>query len=138
MKKVFRTQISPKIREDLFAVHEFRGKGNLKVKVLQKEHIVLLKAVTERDKDVEDMKRILELEKNFNWQYLIDEAVWQHSQGDSWVLPDLEKAMRELGRYVFIGEKYLKQIYGAQQKRGAAKKRRQEGEKIAGICSFSK
>jgi len=47
-KKIFKTVISPTMKEDLFAIHEFRGSHTLKVKVFRSEHIVLLKAVTER------------------------------------------------------------------------------------------
>lgn len=115
--KIFRTQISPKMKEDLFAVHDFKAAQLLRVKVLRKEHLVLLKAVTSRDKDFEDILTITQKEKNFDWQYLIEEAVWQHQQGDSWILLDVEKMLRELKQYVFIEEKYFKQLY-AGQKRG--------------------
>lgn len=112
-KKIFKTVISTKMKEDLYAVHDFKGKNNLKVKVLRKEFIVLLKAVTERDRDFEDILTIVKKEKNFDWQYLIDEVIWQYKHGDSWVLLDTEKMLRELKKYVFIEQKYLKQIYRA-------------------------
>src|SRR3989338_9314098 len=35
-KKIFKTIISPKIKENLFAVHEFKGTHTLKVNVLRK------------------------------------------------------------------------------------------------------
>ena len=111
VKKIFRTEISPKMKEDLYAVHEFKGKKNLKVNVLRKEHIVLLKAITERQNDFDDIRNILEKEKRFDWQYLIDETIWQHEHGDSWALLDIEKMMKELKEYVFVEEKYLKQLY---------------------------
>lgn len=113
VKKVFKTLISPKMAEDLFAVHDFKGKHNLRVKVLRKEHIVLLKAVTERQNDFDDIRTIVEKEKRFDWQYLIDEAIWQHRHGDSWVLLDVEKMMKELKKYVFIEQKYFRQLYVA-------------------------
>lgn len=115
VKKIFRTRISEKMKEDLFAIHDFKEKNNFKVKVLRKEHLVLLKSVTERDKDFEDIKNITTKEKNFDWQYLVEEAIWQHEQGDSWILLDIEKTMRELKEYVFIEQKYFKQIYQAQK-----------------------
>jgi len=116
-KKIFKTVISPRMKEDIFAMHEFKQKRNLKVKVLRKEHIVLLKAVTERKNDFDDIRAIVEKEKNFDWQYLIDEAIWQYKHGDSWVLLDAEKIIRELKKYVFVEEKYLKQLYEAQTKK---------------------
>jgi hypothetical protein len=116
--RIFRTQLSPKMEEDIFALHEFKGKRTLKVYVMRKEHIVQLKAITERDKDFEDILTILRREKNFDWQYLVDEAVWQHEHGDSWMLLDLEKTMKGLLKYILIEQKYFRQVYGAQGKKG--------------------
>lgn len=116
VKKIFKTLISPKMKDDLFAIHDFKGKHNLRVKALRKEHIVLLKAVTERQNDFDDIRTIVEKEKRFDWQYLVDEAIWQHQHGDSWILLDVEKMMKELKKYVFIEQKYLKQLYGAAKK----------------------
>lgn len=114
--KIFKTLISPNMKEDLFAVHDFKGKHNLRVKVLRKEHIVLLKTVTERGRDFEDILTLIKKEKNFDWQYLIDEVLWQTHHGDSWVLYDTEKMLLELKKYVFVPEKYLKQLYNAGKK----------------------
>ncbi len=113
VKKIFHTVISPKMREDIFAVHEFKDRFNLKVKVLRKEFIVMLKAVTERDKDFEDILTIITKEKNFDWQYLTEETIWQFQNGDTWVLMDLEEVMKELQKDVFIEQKYLKMLYTA-------------------------
>ncbi len=112
--KIFRTQLSPKMREDKFAMHDFKHSHLLRINVLRTEHIVLLKGVTNRDKDFEDIVTIVSKDKHFDWQYLVDEAIWQHDHGDSWVLLDLEKTMKQLKEYIFIGEKYFKQIYDAQ------------------------
>lgn len=113
VKKIFKTVLSQGMKEELYAVHEFKGKCALKIKVLRKEHIVQLKTVTERDKDFEDILTIMKKDKNFDWQYFVDEIVWQHKNGDSWALLDAEKMMKELKEYVFIEEKYFKQIYKA-------------------------
>ena len=113
--KVFRTQLSPGMKENLYAVHEFRQKKLLVVKVLSREHIVQLKAKTERQNDFEDIRTIVEKTKNFNWQYLIDEVIWQHRHGDSWALLDTDKMMKELKRYVFIEKKYFDQLHKAQK-----------------------
>lgn len=115
LKKIFKTVISPRMKEDLYAVHDFKGSHNLRVNVLRKEFIVLLKAVTERDRDFEDILTIVKKEKNFDWQYLIDEVIWQYKHGDSWVLLDAEKMIIELKKYVFIEQKYLKQLYAAKK-----------------------
>lgn len=111
--KIFRTKLSGRMREDKFAVHELRGKKNIAVNVLRTEHIVYLKAITERDRDFEDILTIVKKTRDFDWQYLVDETVWQHRHGDSWALLDMEKMMKELKKYVLIPEKYFRQIYDA-------------------------
>jgi len=115
VRKIFRTQISLSMKKNLFAVHDFKQKFNFRVNVLRKEYIVLLKSITDRQNDFDDIRTIVGMEKDFSWQILIDEAVWQHINGDSWVLLDLEKTMNELKQYVFIREKYFNQIYKAQK-----------------------
>ena len=113
VKKIFKTILSPRMKEDLYAVHEFRDKYTLKINVFRKEHIVFLKGITERRNDFDDIRNIISKEKNFDWQYLVDETIWQHEHGDSWALLDVEKMLKELREYVFIEEKYLKQLYKA-------------------------
>ena len=117
VKKIFKTVISPQIKEDVYAVHDFKGKHLLRVKVLRKEHIVLLKSVTERQNDFDDIRTIVEKDKYFDWQYFIDEAIWQYKHGDSWILLDAENMLQELKKYVFIEQKYVKQIYNADKKK---------------------
>lgn len=114
-KKIFRTQLSSRMEQDLYAIHEFKDKNTLKIKVLRKEHLVLLKAITERDRDFEDIITILSKEKDFEWQYLIDEVIWQHQHGDKWAILDMEKTMQELKEYILIQEKYFKQLYKSQK-----------------------
>lgn len=128
VRKIFRTVISPRIKEERYAVHDFKGKHNLRVNVLRKEFIILLKAVTERDKDFEDILTIAKKEKNLDWQLLIDEAIWQHSHGDSWILIDVEKVMKELKKYVFIEQKYFRQVYEAhsRNRKNALKKKKKK------------
>lgn len=108
--KIFHTQMSPAMKEDKFAAHDFKEEHTLQIIVLRKEHLVLLKAVTERDKDFEDIVTILQKEKSFDWQYFIDEVLWQANNGNSWALYDTQKMLEELQEYVFIEEKYLKQL----------------------------
>jgi hypothetical protein len=117
VSRIFRTQISDKMKEDLYAIHDFKEKKNLRIKVLRTEHIVLLKAITERQNDFDDIRNIISKEKDFDWQYLVDEAVWQHKHGDSWVLIDLERTLKELKEYFFVPEKYFRQVYSAQGKK---------------------
>lgn len=116
VKKIFKTLISPKMKEDLFAVHEFKGNYTLILKVLRKEHLVILKTVTERQNDFDDIKTIIKQDKDFDWQYFIDEVIWQFQHGDTWVLHDAEKMLKELKKYIFVNETYLKQLYEAAEK----------------------
>ncbi|HJX05420.1 MAG TPA: hypothetical protein VJ461_01795, partial [Candidatus Nanoarchaeia archaeon] len=116
VKQIFKTLLSPQMQEDLYAVHEFKEEHTLTVKVLRKEHIAFLKAITERQNDFDDIKNIISQDKGFDWQYLVDEAIWQHKHGDNWALLDIEKTLKELKRYFFIEEKYFKQIYSAAEK----------------------
>lgn len=109
-KKIFHTETSPKMKEDLYAVHEFKSAHIFRVNVLRKEHLVILKSVTERKNDFDDIKKIVEKEKTFDWQYLVDEVLWQYKNGDNWVLIDTIKMLHELRKYVFVEQKYLKQL----------------------------
>ncbi|MBI1969089.1 hypothetical protein HYS48_00205 [Candidatus Woesearchaeota archaeon] len=85
--------------------------------MLRTEHIVILKAVTERSRDFDDIRTIVEKNKHFEWQYFIEEVLWQYHHGDSWVLLDVKKMLKELKQYVFIEEKYLRQLYDAMGKK---------------------
>ncbi len=115
-KRIFKTVMSPAMKEDLFAVHEFRAKYNLTINVFRSEHIVLLKAVTDRDKDFEDMLTILNKNKDFNWKYFIDEVIWQFKNGNEWIILDVEKMMKELKKYLFVDSQHMKRLYEAQSK----------------------
>ena len=112
VEKIFQTLLSPQMRENVFAIHEFKGKHALLVRVLRKEHIMLLKAVTDRENDFRDIRTIISQDKNFDWQYFLAEVRWQFEHGDGWVLLEVEKMMRELKKYVFIPEKWFKELYG--------------------------
>lgn len=117
VKKIFKTIISPKMKEDIFAVHEFKDKFTFRIKVLRTEHIVMLKGITERDKDFADILTIVKKDKDFNWQYLIDEVIWQYNNGDDWILFDTEKTLKELKEYIYLENKYLKQLEDAVKKK---------------------
>ena len=112
VKKIFRTLLSPRMQEDVYAEHEFNEKNKLKVKVLRKEQLVILKSVTDRQNDFDDIKTIIKQDKHFDWQYLIDEVFWQHRHGDTWVLLDVEEMLKELKKYVLVPEKFVRQLYG--------------------------
>ena len=112
VKKIFKTVLSQHMKDDVYAVQEFKENKTLTLKVFRTEIIVMLKSVTERTNDFDDIRTIIEKDKNFNWDYFLDEVVWQAKNGDSWVALDSEKMMKELKKYVFVPEKYFKRLYG--------------------------
>ena len=116
-KEIFRTKLSERMKSDKFAVHEFRDNKTLMINVLKTEHIAYLKAITERDRDFEDILTIIRKDKSFDWQYLINETIWQHEHGDSRALLDVEKTILDLKKYILIEEKYLKQLYSAKTRK---------------------
>lgn len=113
VNKIFKTLLSQRMKNDVYAVHEYKENNTLTIKVLRTEIIVMLKAVTERDRDFEDILTIIKQDKTFNWDYFLDEVLWQSAHGDSWVALDVEKMMKELQKYVFVPEKWFKKLYGA-------------------------
>ena len=110
-EKIFQTLLSPKMAENDAAIHDFGGR--LRVKVLQPEQIIILKSVTDRQNDFDDILTIIEKSKRIDWQHIVDEVLWQHQHGDGWVLFDFEETLLELKKHIFIEEKYLKQLYAA-------------------------
>ena len=116
-EKIIHTILSPGMKNDTYAIHEFRGKQTLKINVMKKEHIVQLKSATERQNDFDDIRRIVERDKSFDWQYLINETIWQHLHGDTWALLDIEKMLKELKNYVMIEQKYFRQLHNLAAKK---------------------
>ncbi len=92
---------------------DFIGKKELIVYVLNKEHIILLKSITNRDKDIEDMETIVTKEPSIDWDQIITLAVEQR-KNKSWILIDLEEKMQHLKKIVFIKKEYFARIYKEQ------------------------
>lgn len=112
---VFRSQLSPLMQEDITQVHEFGSKRQLKMSVMNTEHIVYLKGITERKRDFEDILLITTKDKHFSWEKVIDEAVWQHEHGDDWALVDTEKTLQQMKAYMPIDKKHLERLYEKQR-----------------------
>ena len=85
---------------------DFLGKKKLTILVLSKEEIFLLKAITSREKDFEDMVTILKIEETLNWDLIIDLALKQ-KDNNSWILIDLEETLRKFK----VPEKHLVRLY---------------------------
>ncbi|MFC1800708.1 hypothetical protein ACFLYT_01495 [Nanoarchaeota archaeon] len=94
LNRVFRTPLTEDMKNNIFAKHDFIEKENtFAVNVLNKESIILLKSVTDREKDFDDIKMITEKESNLDWNKIADMAIELHKKGDSWVVLDLEKVI---------------------------------------------
>lgn len=115
VKKVFRTELSETIKTRFFARHDFTEKRSLVIYVVSKEDIILLKSITEREKDFEDILKICSTEKNINWDTITDEAISQYKKGDKFILVDLEQSMLKLKKYIFIKKGYIEKLYKAQK-----------------------
>ncbi len=97
------------VRED------FIGKSELIINVLSKEELILLKSITNREKDFEDIETILSLEKSIDWNYIVDRAIGQR-KNNSWLLIDLEETLQRLRKIVFLKEELFTRIYSAEEK----------------------
>ena len=95
---------------------DYLGKTEFTVLVPKKELLVLLKAVTERERDYEDIETIARAEPGLDWDFIISEAVRQR-KSCPWVLVDLEEKMQKLRKKVFIRQKYFDALYKAEGKR---------------------
>ncbi len=112
--KVFRTLLTDEMKSNIYAKHDFIEKENtLTVNVLNKEAIILMKSVTDREKDFDDIRTIAEKEKNLDWSRIADMAIELHKKGDSWVVLDLEKVILELKKEFFIKKEVLDKLYKA-------------------------
>jgi hypothetical protein len=95
--------------------HDFIGKKELIVFTLSKEYLILLKAITNREKDYEDIETIVKIEKNMDWNIIIDAAIPKRKQ-IVWILHDLEETMQKLKKIVFIKKENFDKIYAAEEK----------------------
>jgi hypothetical protein len=84
----------------------------LTINLLPKEHLILLKSITGRPKDFEDITSIIRVEKIIDWDALIDAAIGQ--TGNSWLLLDLEETLQKLKSVTPIPARHFKRLYKAQ------------------------
>lgn len=110
-ERIFKTAVTKEICKRAEQLQDFIGKNRLRLRILSPEDLVLLKSVTSRERDFDDIKTILSQRKQFNWDAIIDEAKEQAKTGDGWILLDLEETMKKLKDTFFIPEKYFKKLY---------------------------
>lgn len=94
---------------------DFIGKKELIIFILSKEHIVLLKSITNRDKDIEDIETVLRAEPSMDWESIINLAIKQR-KSNQWILIGLEEKMQKLKKITFIKKKYFDMIYKEEKK----------------------
>mgnify|MGYP002639749958 CR=1 FL=1 len=104
VKEVFGFEVN----QDIVQRADFLGKKELIIQIIGKEDLVLLKAVTSREKDLEDIETIIQVEKNLDWSYIIEEVIKQNNQ---WFILDLEETMQKLKKITFIPEKFFKRLH---------------------------
>jgi hypothetical protein len=95
--------------------HDFIGKKELIIFTLSKEYLILLKSLTGREKDYEDIETIVKIEKNIDWNSIIDSAIQKRKQ-ITWILHDLEETMQKLKKIAFIKKEHFDKIYEAEKK----------------------
>ena len=104
VKEVFGFEVN----QDIVQRADFLGKKELIIQIIGKEDLVLLKAVTSREMDLEDIETIIKIEKNIDWSYIIEEVIKQNNQ---WFILDLEETMQKLKKITFIPEKFFKRLH---------------------------
>lgn len=112
VQKIFRTTLSQSMQKRAVATHNY-GK-TLNLQVVSPQDIVLLKSVTNRRRDIEDALDIISTTTAFPWDEVVDEAIWQHNNGDEWILIDLEKTLQEFREHITVPPHILDRIYNAQ------------------------
>jgi len=95
---------------------DFLGKKEFNIYILSKEELILLKAITNRERDYEDIETILKIEKNVDWEYIVSEAIKQ-KENNSWILIDLEETLHKIKEITFIPSRYFEKIHQAEEKK---------------------
>lgn len=113
VKSVFGYEISFDEKE-IIQRNDFLGTKELHIYTPSKEELILLKAITRREKDYEDIQTILEIEKNVNWNIVVQKAV-QQKKNNSWILIDLEETLKQVKKEFFIKEEVFNTIYEAEK-----------------------
>ncbi len=113
-KKIFFINLDESIKSKIFARHDYLHKDKVLIlNVLSKECIILLKSVTEREKDFDDILTIIRLEKNIDWDLIVNLAISQAEHDNAWAVLDLEKTLQRLREHTLIRKELFDKLYGA-------------------------
>ncbi|MBU2561559.1 MAG: hypothetical protein KKD17_04625 [Nanoarchaeota archaeon] len=114
INRIFQTRLSEKMKQRAEARLDFAAKDNtLTMMVLSKEDIILLKSITQREKDFDDILSVVEKRPNIDWKAIVEEAAWQAQHGDKWVIMDLESTMQRLKHITLIKKEFFDMLYKA-------------------------
>ena len=101
--------------EEFVQRHDYIGKKELIIFTAPKELLILLKAITDREKDFEDIEAIARLEPTIDWNVVVDRAISKR-ESVPWILIDLEEKLQVLKKTTFIKKEIFDRIYQAEKK----------------------
>ena len=104
----------PIATKEIVERRDFLGKKELLIRILPKEDLILLKAVTGREKDFEDIEALTGSGKDVDWERVVEQAI-RGKKGNEWILLDLEQTMQRLRKKAFIPQKYFDRLYEAHE-----------------------
>lgn len=117
-KKIFRTILSPGMQERAKARHDYGANtARLSVIALSAEDVVLLKAVTDRPKDKDDIVMIIKKSRQFDWNQVLSEILWQEENADKDIRYYIEEKFRELKKYIFVPPMVFGKLYGKKKRK---------------------
>ncbi len=96
--------------------NDFLGQKELTLLLFPVEELILLKVITGRLKDHEDIEMVLEIEKTVDWNLIVQKAIKQKKNND-WILINLEETLQKLRKRFFIKQEIFETIYDAQAHR---------------------
>lgn len=111
LKKVFQTKINEEIKNRSGEIRDFNGNKLLRLRIISDEDLILLKAITSRDRDFEDIVMICKKNPNIKWDIIISEAISQAKKGDKFIILDLEETMNKLKQHCLIKKKFFDRLY---------------------------
>ncbi len=111
VKTVFSIDMEQIMQKRMKGRFDFIGEHTLTLKTPSPEDLILLKAVTGREKDYDDILSICTIERTIDWEYVTDEALRQAKYRTRWIVLDLEETMRRLQKRIYIEQKYFKKLY---------------------------
>ena len=106
---IFKFRISPFVLKRITQIQDFQETHLLSLQIISPEDLVLLKCLTDRENDFEDILTILHKTENFNWKFVMTEAL---QQKEGWILLDVEKTLQRLKKYIEIPQIYFDMLYG--------------------------